>query len=121
MANDTTNGAITEVSLDYLAVLQRLGNGRLLEELAVALSSVCDEVVATGKPGQVTLTLKIATREQHDPMIAIAETITRKPPTRAPRGTYLYAVEGWLYSRDPRQTELPFRAVDDAAPTVREA
>lgn len=117
--------------MDPLNVLQGLGRGRLLEELTAALASVADEVVQTGKPGSVTLTLKLSTQEQGDPMVQIIETIARKTPTKAARGAIVFAIEGWLYSKDPRQGELQFREVerptadqrelDDAAPIVREA
>ncbi len=117
--------------MDELNVLQRLGQGRLLEELTVAMASVAAEVVQTGKPGEVTLTLKLTVREQGDPMVLVAESIKRKVPVRAPRGTFLFSVEEWLYVEDPRQPRMQFREVerpaaeqrelDDAAPQVREA
>lgn len=117
--------------MDYLPILQRLGRGRMLEQLAIALASVATEVVETGQAGEVTLKLKLTTREQGDAMITVNETISRKTPTPAARGQYLFSVEGWLYDVDPRQTRLPFRSVeqltadqrelDDAAPTIREA
>jgi hypothetical protein len=117
--------------MDALALLQRLGQGRLIAELADALVSVADEVVATGKDGAVTLTLKLSTREQGDVMVQVDEKIARKTPSRSSRGALLYAVHGELHAQDPRQTRMNFREVDrptadqreldDAAPTVREA
>lgn len=118
--------------MDALNMIQRLGQGRTLEDLAEAMANVADEVVASGKPGEVTLKLKFSVSAQGEAMVMVAETITRKVPARAPRGQILYALEGWLYSKDPRQPELPaFRPVeqvaaevrqtDDAAPAVREA
>lgn len=116
--------------MDYLPILKRLGRGQMLEQLAIALASVATEVVETGQPGEVTLKLKLTTREQGDAMITIAETIARKTPTPASRGQYLYSVEGWLYDVDPRQERLPFRTVEqpiadqrelkDPVPTIRE-
>ena len=117
--------------MDALGILQRLGQGRLIEELADALVSVADEVVATGKGGSVTLTLTLSTREQGDAMVQIEEKIARKTPTKAARGAFLFAVHGELHAQDPRQTRMSFREVDrptpdqreldDVAPTVREA
>lgn len=122
---------MTDGTLDTLDILRRLGRGETLNDLAAALTSVATEVVETGQPGEVTLKLKLTTREQGDAMVQITESITRKTPTPASRGQFLFAVEGWLYSEDPRQTRMPFRevarpateqrALDDAAPAVREA
>ncbi len=107
--------------MDQLNILQRLGQGRLLEELTAALANVADEVVASGKPGQVVLTLKITTRSQGDPQIVIEETVARKLPARAARGAVVYAIDGTLYTRDPRQQELRFETVPALAPEVRSA
>lgn len=107
--------------MDPLSILQRLGQGRTLEELAEALASVADEVVASGKPGEVTLKLKLSTREQGDVMVQIIESITRKVPARAPRGSVLYAVYGGLHAADPRQERMTFREVERPAADVREA
>lgn len=105
--------------MDPLAILNRIGRGRLLEELTEALAQVADEVVATGKAGSVTLSLKVSTREQGDEMVTITESIGRKLPARAARGGYLYAVDGGLYATDPRQLELPMRVVDQPAAELR--
>lgn len=116
--------------MDALSILQRIGQGRLIEELAEALAGVADEVVASGKPGAVTLSLKLSTREQGDAMVQIEEKIARKVPSRAARGAFLYAVHGELHAQDPRQARMPFREVDrpeaqerlvDATPATREA
>lgn len=122
---------VTDGTLDTLDILRRLGRGETLHDLAAALTSVATEVVETGQPGEVTLKLKLTTREQGDTMVQISDSITRKTPTPASRGQYLFAYQGWLYSEDPQQAKLPFRAVDrpepeqrqldDAAPLVREA
>lgn len=106
--------------MDTLDILRRLGRGQMLEELANALSSVATEVVETGQPGEVTLKLKLTTREQGDAMITINETITRKTPTPASRGQFLYSVEGWLYSADPRQERLPLRDIGNPTPQQRD-
>lgn len=116
--------------MDSIAILQRLGGGLLLEELREALIATAEEVVATGKPGSVTLTLKISTKSQFDPFIAIDETLQRKPPGKDARGAWVYALDGDFHRDDPRQTRLDFREIDretgeirtrdDRATTVRE-
>lgn len=108
--------------MDDLGVISRIGQGRLIERLAESLSAVADEVVATGKPGTVTLTLKVTTTEAGDAMVQVTEQIARKPPTRAARGAFLYSVDGELYAQDPRQPTMPgFRAVETPEPEVRTA
>lgn len=107
--------------MDALGVVQRIGNGHLLDDLAEALAVVAEEVVATGKAGQVALVLKIAVQQQGDPMVIVSDQITKKPPKRDPRGVLLYAVEGGLYTRDPRQVEMDFRAVATAPDEIRES
>lgn len=97
--------------MDALGIVGRLGQGRLIQDLADALSVVATEVVATKKPGAVTVTLKVLPSPAGDEMVLINDTIARKAPSREPRGAYLYAIEGQLFARDPRQTQLPFRAV----------
>lgn len=120
-----------DTNTDAMNVLQRLGQGRALQEFAAAYATVAAEVVETGKPGEVSLTLKMTVREQGDAAVLVVEQIKRKVPVRAARGTFVYSVEGWLYAVDPRQQHLPFREVDrpaaeqrrldDTAPEVREA
>lgn len=104
-----------------LGTIQRLGQGRCLEELAEALAVVAERVVETGQPGTVTLRLQVkAVEGQGHVMVAVEETIAMVPPRRKAKGTIMYAVDGGLYPRDPRQPELPLRAVHAPAPEARE-
>ena len=105
---------------DALHVLQNLGQGRLLDELVAALEHVAAEVSETGKPGTVTLNLKVSTRAAGDAFVMIEESVTRKPPTKAARGSYFYAVDGALYRDDPRQMRLELREVDRSTGEIRE-
>ena len=105
--------------MDALAAMQRLANGRLLEELYDALVTTAKEVVETGKPGTVTLTLKVSTQSQGNPMVIIGETIARKAPQKDPRGAYFFALDGALHSNDPRQPQLEFRLVDRETGEIR--
>lgn len=43
--------------MDALSILQRLGSGKLLEDIHEALTVTAQEVVATGKAAKVTVTL----------------------------------------------------------------
>lgn len=107
--------------MDPKDLIGRIGNGRMLEDLAAALAAVADEVVQTGKKGRVTLALVISTREAGDPMVVVSEEIKRVPPTRAPRGTFLFSHRGQLSTTDPTQVPLPFRDVDLETGEIRTA
>lgn len=106
--------------MDALGIVQRIGNGELIEDLATALAAVAADVVESGKDGSVTLTLKVSTRHAGNELVTVEDSISRKPPKRAGRGAMLYALDGELYARDPRQTEMQFRTVAGEAAEVRE-
>jgi hypothetical protein len=106
--------------MDALAVLQRLGSGRLLEDIHDALVTTAQEVVATGKAGKVTVTLNVSTMNQGDVLVTIEEMISRTAPKRDPRGAIFYAVDGALHREDPRQVRMDFRTVDTETGEIRE-
>lgn len=106
--------------MDALATIQRLGTGRLIEELYDALVTAAEEVVATGKPATVTLALKISNKSQGDPLVIVDEVVSRSSPRRDPRGAMFFAVGGTLHRDDPRQAKLEFRAVDKTTGEIRE-
>lgn len=98
--------------MDALAAIQRLGQGRLLESLHAALVATSEEVVETGKPGKITLTLSVSNHGQGDEVIIVNETLSRTSPKRPSRGAMFYAVEGELHKDDPRQIPMEFRLVE---------
>ena len=106
--------------MDALAVVQRLGSGRLLDELREALAATAEEVVATGKPGTVTVTLKVSNKGQGDPLVMVDEVVSRASPKRDPRGAYFFALDGELHREDPRQQVMEFRSIDTTTGEVRE-
>lgn len=106
--------------MDALGVLQRLGSGKLLDELHEALVTTAQEVVETGNPGAVTLKLRISTRGQGNALITVEESVGRTPPVRAPKGAILWALDGDLYGQDPRQMKMELRAVDMETGEIRE-
>ena len=106
--------------MDALSVLKRLAQGHLIEELEAALALTASEVVETGKPGVVSVTFKVSNAGQGEAMVVIEESIKRRAPVRAPRGGFLYAVDGALHADDPRQTRLPWREVDRETGEIRD-
>lgn len=109
------------ITIDVLAVLQRLGSGRLLEQLEASLQAATADAVASGKPAKVTLSLTVKVRQAGDQLVTIDEAITRTLPVRPPRGAIFYALDGELYRDDPRQPRLPgFRTVGDVDGEVKD-
>lgn len=108
--------------MDALAIIARLGQGHLLEELADALQRTAEDCVETGQKGTVTLKLIVTSLGGvGDPMVGVSEEISRTAPKRKARGKILYSHEGVLHEHDPRQTEMDFRVVETAPAVVREA
>lgn len=106
--------------MDALAALQRLGGGHFIEELASALIVTSEEVVTTGKPGTVTVTLKISQKPAGTPSVIVEEAIARTAPKKDAKGAFFYAVDGELHHNDPRQVQMEFRTVDKVTGEVIE-
>ena len=106
--------------MDPLMVLQRLGSGYLLDELTEALVRTAEEVVETGKGGTVTLTLKVSTPSQGNPMVIVAEQISRSAPKKDAKGAMFFILDGALHKEDIRQPRLDFRTVDHDTGEIRD-
>jgi hypothetical protein len=106
--------------MDALATIQRLGSGRLIEELHEALIATAGEVVETGKPGTITLTLKISNRNPGDVLVMIDEALSRKSPKRDSRGAIFYARDGELHKEDPWQAKMEFSLVGQNTGEIRQ-
>lgn len=106
--------------MDGINVLQKLGQGHLIDEMHAAILDVAEEVAATGKDGTVTVTLKISHPKRADKtVVVIDEEVKRTMPKSDPKGAMFYALDAELHERDPRQGDLPaFRVV--AEPDARE-
>lgn len=92
-----------------VTTLQNLRNGGALDDLYDAVANVVANVRAAGRPGEVTLKIKIAPLSKGDGnVLAFHDAVTMKLP-KVERGTsVLYADENGELSRtDPRQPKLP--------------
>ena len=108
--------------MDALGVLQRLGSGKLIDDLHFALVDIAEQVAHAkkGSKGTVTLTFEIS-KDTEDAMVSIIETISRRPPKSEPRGAFFFAMDGGLHREDPRQPSMEFRVLEsDQAPEVRD-
>jgi len=101
--------------MDALAVLQRLGTHRFIDELGTTLAAVSDEVALTRKKGKVTVTFTLSPGPGNDLAVQVAEEIKRTPPVKAPRGAIFFVLDGELHDGDPRQPQMDFREVDRPA------
>ena len=99
--------------LPMLQVLQKLRNGRLLEQLRNELYEVVKEVThsPTGKGGKVSLTLRVERVSknqglQGNQIAIIAEPIKSVSPDDPPEGhVFYFDEEGGLHARNPRQLD----------------
>lgn len=99
--------------------MQRLGSGELLDDLRDALVVTAAEVVETGNPGKVTLTITLSNKSQGDILVMVDEVVSRTVPKPDAKGAYFYAFGGELHHDDPRQRALDFRAVDTSTGEIR--
>jgi hypothetical protein len=101
--------------MDSLTILQRLGGGHFIDELAYHLTRVSEEVVTSGNKGTVTVAFSIAQAQRNEPTVIIDEKFSERPPSPETKGAMFYAVgDGMLHKEDPRQTRMEFRVVEDA-------
>ena len=79
--------------------------GQLSSELDTQLAEMIQAVQTTGKPGE--LTLKIKVKKSKSDQIEIADAVTCKMPQPERKVTYVFALENGAVSQsDPRQRAL---------------
>lgn len=90
----------------FAQFLQAQRRGALHEDLSGALAAVCRSVVETGKPGSVSITLKVA--PMGDGMVQIHDGLNVKLPL-ADRPASMYWIDdaGNALRSNPMQPELP--------------
>lgn len=98
-------------------VLRQISGGELYEDLTGKMTEVVDAVMETGKPGEITLTLKIA--KNGESAVLIKDSVKVKVPERARDNAVFYVVDGDLQREDPRQGKLPLRDVTEPKTTIR--
>jgi len=93
--------------MDKGEALGRLGGGHFQDILADALVKVSEEVVATGKEGSVTVTLKVTKpKGAADNMVTVQDSIRLTLPRRESLGAYFYLGNGAFHQNDPRQLQM---------------
>lgn len=95
----------------FFETLRDLRRGATLAELGEQLNELTAAVVSTGKPG--TLTLKLRIEPTHAALI-VRDEVKVQLPRGERSGTIFYATHEFNLSRtDPNQIPLPLRAVDN--------
>jgi len=91
----------------FADVLARLQRGKTHRELSAAMQQLTEAVVATGRAGSLTLTIKV-TKGKAGHMVELDDSVKVKLP-EAERETSLFFVtdDHNLVRDDPRQLELP--------------
>jgi hypothetical protein len=99
----------------FLTVLQTHRGAGVLSDASDALAQLVAAVQATGKPGTITLTLKISPASRGNAAVVLGDRIVAKVPQTAAEESFWFATEdGRLLRDDPRQGRLQLRAVADA-------
>lgn len=98
-------------------VLGELAGGTTHERMTELLAEVVTAVQEIGKPGELSLSLKI--KPNGTGGVAVEDVVKAKNP-EAPRGQTLFFTDadGGLHRRDPRQQDLPLRQVEPQEDTI---
>jgi hypothetical protein len=115
-----TEPAEYERGLTALELLGSISNGKLLEDLHLALVLISEEVTATRNPGSVILKLNVSPAQGSDVALVISDQIERKPPKNQARETMFFSVgDGQLRKSDPRQQRFELRTIDGGGAEFR--
>src|SRR3990167_1480493 len=96
--------------MDGLKMVRRLGGGHFFGEPHAAMLRVSEEVVATGKPGKVSVSLKVTKpRNSAEPIVIIEGEVGVNFPKAESQGAFLFIRDGEFHAKDPRQTEMELR------------
>jgi len=103
----------------FADVLRELSGGEFYEQATNKLAEVVEGVTLHRKPGEFSITLKIA---PNGDAVIVSETIKAKVPEAARGSTVFFVTSGGaLVRQDPRQQDLPLRTVAAATPSSGEA
>lgn len=93
-----------------------LSKGCLDDELTEALADVVKAVRETGKPGEITLKIKVSMLNKRDEnAVKLTPSVKTKQPEMAPYETIMFSTgDGDLIRDDPNQRKLPLEEVPPA-------
>lgn len=99
----------------FLAMMQNHRRGESLSDLAAALREVTEAVRHTGKPGSVTLKVKIRPAAKGGAMVVEDEVKTTLPKSEIEGSIFFADDQGNLLREDPNQRTLPLRSIEGGA------
>lgn len=97
--------------MEILATVSGLEKGVFAAEASERMQQVIAAVRQHGKPGAVTITLKVkpAVKESGDLVVVVGEIKTKVPEADRAAELFYTTEQGGLSKQDPRQPELPLR------------
>ena len=96
----------------FADTIRLLSGGRLDELLLESMREVVAAVHETGKPGKLTLTLTVKPNEERRSVMISPDVKTSAPKPNAGESLFFSTEDGEMMRTDPKQPDLPFRAVE---------
>lgn len=116
---DDESGAVEEFKRPALDLLAELNRGKTALELTDEIHKALKKIAETGRPGSVTLTLKIEPdKKAADERVFVTPAVTSKLPSLPQPSSLFYLTDDHNLTRqDPRQEAFKgMRSVDDFTP-----
>lgn len=98
---------MSENSNLFLTTMQRHRGGKDLADVSLRLSEAVAAVATTGKPGSVTLTIKVKPAKRGQSAVVVETELKAKVPSLEPEASFWFATpDGSLQKEDPRQMAM---------------
>lgn len=96
----------------FTDLIRDINDGKLADELIQGLAEVVAACLATGKPGAITLSLKLKPGKGGSTVMTIEhDTKVKAPEFERPQQFFFIAQGNTLVTENPEQMRLPFREV----------
>jgi hypothetical protein len=99
----------------FTVTIGEIRKGALANELTEQLAALVAGVMTIGKPGKLTLSLRIKPAAKSADMVLVEDEVTLSAPRPdRPQSLFFATDDGGLARHNPNQPELPFRQVPPA-------
>lgn len=103
----------------FTDILRQIRKDVVVSELDSALREVNEAVIDTGKPGEITLKIKIKPMKGDSAQVTLTPNVSfKKPRADLPDGIFFLTGDGDLVRNDPDQKEMFAPAMDGGKPYV---
>ncbi len=100
----------------FTDVIRDINGGKFSEELSDSLSDWVAACLATGKPGTMTLTLKLKPGKGGSTVLTVElECKVKEPDFERPSTFFFIANGNTLVTENPEQKKLPFKEIVDTS------